>query len=116
MNDRNVKILIAGVALIGLAMPSANSQSKDQDAANNILNASLGSVGQAVVVTVSSPGTKDQEYHAQIPNDKYSPSGDNTALSLIEVTKRINGAIEAAKKQKKSTTISIRVEVKVPKK
>ena len=115
MNPRNLKMCIVGVALIGLSVPAVNSQSADQDA-NKILNASLGSVGQTVVVTVSSPGTKDQEYHAQIPNDKYSPSGDNTALSVIEVTKRINGAIDAAKKQKKSSTISIKVEVKVPKK
>ncbi len=63
-------------------------------------------------MTVSSPGSKDQEYHAHIPNDKYSPEGDNTAFILVEVTKRVNEAISAAKKHKKSTTISIKIEVK----
>ncbi len=115
MNKASIKTLSAGTAVVALCMLAANPATKAQDA-NSILNASLGSVGQAVVVTVSSPGTKDQEYHAHIPNDKYSPDGDNTAFSLIEVTKRVNGAIDAAKKQKKSTTISIRVEVKAPKK
>ncbi len=115
MNKAGIKTLAARAAAVALFMLAANPTTKAQDA-NSILNASLGSVGQAVVVTVSSPGTKDQEYHAHIPNDKYSPDGDNTALSLVEVTKRVNEAIDAAKKQKKSTTINIRVEVKVPKK
>jgi hypothetical protein len=107
--------LLAGSGLLVLSGFVVVTTANAQDA-NSILNASLGSVGQAVLVTVSSPGTKDQEYHAHIPNDKYSPPGDNTALSLVEVTKRVNEAIEAAKKQKKSTTISIKVEVKVLKK
>jgi len=37
-------------------------------------------------------------------------------MSLIEVTKRIHGAIDPVKKQKKSTTIKLKVEVKIPKK
>lgn len=115
MNPRNLKMCIAGVALIGLFVPAVNSQSADQDA-NKILNASLGSVGQCVVVTVSSPGANDQEYHAKIPNDKYSPAGDNTALGLIELTKRITAAIDQAKNHQSPTTITIKVETKVPKK
>ncbi|MBX9722336.1 MAG: hypothetical protein K2X81_13125 [Candidatus Obscuribacterales bacterium] len=115
MNKASIKTLLAGAAAVALCMLAVSSATKAQDA-NSILNASLGAVGQAVVVTVSSPGAKDQEYHAHIPNDKYSPDGDNTALSLVEVTKRVNEAIDAAKKKKKSTTISIKVEVKAPKK
>lgn len=115
MNRASMKPLLVGAALIALLALAVDTTTNAQDA-NSILNASLGSVGQAVVVTVSSPGTKDQEYHAHIPNDKYSPDGDNTALSLVEVTKRVNEAIDAAKKKKKSTTISIKVEVKVLKK
>ena len=113
MNKASIKTLTTRTAALALCMLGANPTTKAQDA-NSILNDSLGAAGQAVVVTVSSPGTKDLEYHAHIPNDKYSPDGDNTALSLVEVTKRVNDAIEAAKKQKKSTTISIKVEVKSP--
>lgn len=115
MKKASIKTLTARTGAVVLLMLAANPTTKAQDA-NRILNASLGSVGQAVVVTVSSPGTKDQEYHAHIPNDKYSPDGDNTALSLVEVTKRVNEAIEAAKNKKKTTTITIKVETKVPKK
>lgn len=115
MNRASIKPLLVGAALIVLSALVGDTTTNAQDA-NSILNASLGSVGQAVVVTVSSLGTKDQEYHAHIPNDKYSPPGDNTALSLVEVTKRVNEAIEVAKKQKKSTTITIKIETRIPRK
>ena len=118
MNIRETRLWLVTTALIGLCSltcNSGNSQSDVQKDANNILNSSLGSVGQCVVVTVSSPGVKDQEYHAKIPNDKYSPAGDNSALSLIEVTKRINAAIDQAKNHKTATTITVKVETKVPK-
>ena len=82
MNKAGIRTLIAATALIVLCMLALSSSSEAQDA-NSILNASLGSVDQAVVVIVSSPGTKDHEYHAQIPYDKYFPPGDNTALSLV---------------------------------
>lgn len=85
-----------------------------QNSASDILNKSLSSVGKCVVVTVSSAGAKDQAYHAQIPGDKYSMEGDNTPMSLIEVTKRINAAIDKAKKRQESSTITITVETKVP--
>ena len=119
MIRETARLCLATSALIGLYLftcSAVNSQTDEQKQANNILNASLSSIGQCVVVTVSSPGTKDQEYHAQLPNDKFSPPGDNTALSLIEVTKRINTAIDQAKHHKTATTITIRVESKVPKK
>lgn len=119
MSRKTASLCLAATALIGLysiTCSAVNSQSDVQKEANNTLNASLGSIGQCVVVTVSSPGTKDQEYHAQLPNDKFSPAGDNTALSLIEVTKRINTAIDQAKHHKTATTITIKVETKVPKK
>lgn len=94
-----------------MLMPGALAQ----NTANDILNKSLSSVGKCVVVTVSSTGAKDQEYHAQIPGDKYSPAGDDTPMSLIEVTKRINAAMDKAKKHQGSSTITITVETKVPK-
>ena len=71
-----------------------------QAAANKILDASLGTVGQKVLVTVSSPGQESKEYSAKIPGDKYSPDGDNVLLSYPEVTKRINEAVDKAKKAK----------------
>jgi len=118
MIKKTARLCLAVTALIGLyslTCVAGYSQEDLQKQANDRLNASLGSIGQCVVVTVSSPGTKDQEYHAQVPNDKYSPAGDNTALSLIEVTKRINTAIDQAKHHKTATTITIKVERRVPK-
>ena len=87
-----------------------------QEEANNILNQSLGSLGKQVVLTVSSPGTKNREFYANIPQDKYSPAGDNIAMSYAEVTKRINAAVDKAKKLNSPTTITIMVEIEVPKK
>ena len=119
MSRKTARLCLAITALIGLysiTCSEVNSQSDIQKEANNSLNASLGSIGQCVVVTVSSPGAKDQEYHAQLPNDKFSTAGDNTALSLIEVTKRITTAIDQAKNHKTATTITIKIETKVPKK
>lgn len=97
-----------------LCTGAGNTQGSIQEQANNSLNKSLSTVGQCVVVTVSSTGEKNQEYHAKIPGDKYSPDGDNTAMSLIEVTKRITDAVEKAKKGHGSSTITIQVETKVP--
>lgn len=118
MTRKTPSLCLAATVLVGLyslTCSAANSQTDEQKQANNILNASLSSIGQCVVVTVSSPGTKDKEYHAQLPNDKLSTPGDNTALSLIEVTKRINTAIDQAKNHKTATTITIKVERRVPK-
>lgn len=101
--------------LLGLS-PAVHAQyANNQDEANKILNASLGSVGKCVVITVSSTGAKDHEYYVPFPNDKYAPKMDDSPMSLVEVTKRINEAIDLAKKQKKDSTITIKVETKIPK-
>jgi hypothetical protein len=92
----------------------ANPYEGADRAATSILNQSLGSVGRRVVVTVSSPGEKRAEYYARIPQDKYSPEGETVALGCAEVTKRINAAVDKAKKGNGSSTITIVVEAKVP--
>lgn len=109
-----VAVFIMGAVSIGIFAPCAKSEDLQQDA-NKILNSSLGSVGKRVVITVSSKNEKDQEYYAQIPKDKYSPSGGTSAASVAEVTKRLNAAIAAAKKNQTETTITIKVETKVKK-
>ncbi|MBS2005131.1 MAG: hypothetical protein JST44_26700 [Cyanobacteria bacterium SZAS LIN-5] len=48
----------------GTILATAAEESKKDPAVGN-LNASLGSIGQCVVVTVSSTGGKTQEYHAK---------------------------------------------------
>ncbi|MBX9723282.1 MAG: hypothetical protein K2X81_17900 [Candidatus Obscuribacterales bacterium] len=108
--------VLATLVLFGSSVAVNAGYEDTQNDAQKILNASLGSVGKCVVVTVSSTGAKDQEYYAKLPNDKYSPKEDNSALSIIEVTKRINEAIDKAKTKKQDTTITIKVEAKLPKK
>lgn len=106
-----------GVALISFCLGTVpgHGQGKTlEQQANDTLNKSLSTVGQCVVVTVSSTGAKAQEFHAKIPGDKYSPDGDNTAMSVIEVSKRLTEAIDKAKKSNQTTTITIQVERKVP--
>jgi hypothetical protein len=44
----------------------------------------------------------------------YSPDGDNTALGLIEIGKRVTNGINKAKKLEGPTTITIQIETKVP--
>ena len=95
---------------------AATADEPKSNPATQSINSSLGSIGQCVVLTVSSPGAKTEEYHAKIPNDMYSPDGDNTALGLIEIGKRVTTAINKAKKLEGPTTITIQIETKVPKK
>jgi hypothetical protein len=111
---RNKQLLVI-LLLCTISSSFAASADEQKNKATQIINSSLGTIGQCVVVTVSSPGAKTEEYHAKIPNDMYSPDGDNTALGLIEIGKRVTTAINKAKKLEGSTTITIQVETKVPK-
>lgn len=108
--------VLAALVLFGSTVAANAGYDDTKNDAQKILNASLGSVGKCVVVTVSSTGAKDQEYYAKLPNDKYSSKEDNSPLSIIEVTKRINEAIDKAKAKKQDTTITIRVQIKMPSK
>ncbi|MBX9724592.1 MAG: hypothetical protein K2X81_24520 [Candidatus Obscuribacterales bacterium] len=114
MISSRITVLAALVLVASGSSVSAQYDDNTQSVANDIINKSLSSVGKCVVVTISSGGVKDQEYYAKLPNDKNSPKEDNAALSIIEVTKRINAAIDKAKSQKKDSTITIKVETKVP--
>lgn len=104
---------ILSLSIISTAFAASAQEQKSQS--TQIINSSLGTIGQCVVLTVSSPGAKTQEYHAKIPNDMYSPDGDNTALGLIEIGKRVTDGINKAKKLEGATTITIQIETKVPK-
>ncbi|HIA54819.1 MAG TPA: hypothetical protein EYN91_22495 [Candidatus Melainabacteria bacterium] len=104
--------LILLLCLISSAFAASADEQKNKS--TEIINSSLGAIGQCVVLTVSSAGAKTEEYHAKIPNDMYSPDGDNTALGLIEIGKRVTDGINKAKKLQGPTTITIRIETKVP--
>ena len=104
---------ILSLCIISTGIAASAEEQKNQS--TQIINSSLGTIGQCVVVTVSSPGAKTQEYHAKIPNDMYSPAGDNTALGLIEIGKRVTDGINKAKRLEGSTTVTIQIETKVPK-
>lgn len=114
MRNKNLAAVLL-LFSIGATAAATADESKTNPMSQS-LNSSLGSIGQCVVLTVSSPGAKTEEYHAKIPNDMYSPDGDNTALGLIEIGKRVTTAINKAKKLEGPTTITIQIETKVPKK
>lgn len=81
-------------------------------AAANIVNASLGSVGKRVVITIKQAGGKEQKFYAKIPGDKYSPAGDDTAKAVLATTSTLTSAIDKAKTKGLPSTISIEVECK----
>lgn len=92
-----------------LANPYEDGMDK---AAVNIVNASLGSVGKRVVITIKEAGGKVQSFYAKIPGDKYSPAGDETAKALIATTTLLNTAVNRAKSKGSSSSISIDIECK----
>lgn len=81
-------------------------------AAKNIANASLGSVGKRVVISIKEVGGKERKFYAKIPRDKYSPSGDETAKAVLATTTILTAAIEKAKSECVPSTIAIKVECK----
>ena len=83
----------------------------DSPRANDTLNKSLGSVGKRIVITVVSGKTK-KEFFAKIPNDKYSPPGEQTPLAVIEAGKLITAAVDRAKKSGETGSITISIETK----
>lgn len=80
-------------------------------AATNIINASLGSVGKSVVITIRSDDRKEQRFYVKIPGDKYSPPGDETAKAVLAASGELNSAIDRAKVQGFSSSVVITVEV-----
>lgn len=126
------KIPLTAMALSLLCFSSTASQADDKQKAvpnpyagadkqaNEILNKSLSSIGTCVVVSVQSSGKKEtKEYLALIPGYKYSPEvtiKDSIPAGVLDVTGRINEAVDQAKKNNSAkTTITITIERKVPK-
>ncbi len=106
-------IFCLAILISALTSTVAIAENKYDDAATQAtknLNKSLGSVGQRVVLTVSSPGQKDAQYFSKY--DKYSPAGETIDQGCIELSKQIKEAVERAKSKKTATTIKIKVEVK----
>lgn len=104
------------LALLLCMVPAAIAEGPENkyegagESAKKILNESLGSVGQAVVIKVGK-----KSFHVQIPGDKYSPAGDETEASLAEIKKQVLEAVDKAKKGKKEAqNISVSVSVAVP--
>lgn len=113
---------IASIWMPAISDTEKNQSSKKSSLANpyedgvdkaavNIVNASLGSVGKVVVITVKPSNGKKQRFYAKIPGDKYSPEGDETAKALLATTSALNAAIEQAKRHNSSSAISISIEL-----
>ena len=92
-----------------LANPYEDGMDK---AAVNAVNASLGSVGKRVVITIKQAGGKEQKFYAKIPGDKYSPPGDDSAKAVLATTSILTAAIDKAKLSGEKTLISIEIECK----
>lgn len=129
--EKQMKSIVSAVILtcvVLVSMPAHSGTEKTQNskkgtlanpyedgmdkAATNIVNGSLGSVGKRVVITIKQAGGKEQRFYAKIPNDKYSPSGDDTAKAVLATSSMLTAAIDKAKNTGMPNTISIAIECK----